>query len=111
MVMILGARGLGILLAAVLSLGPGTAWAQAAQGDRPRRCVDDGIFIRCLLLQTGPDQDQDELWECASGQLRFEHDAQGQEYISLDGTCAIEVHRPGDPAWVWAGGYAEHVLV
>lgn len=102
-------------VAAVLSVEPDTAWAQAtqgpAQGDYPHRCVDDGILMRCLLHQTGPNQDQDELWECATGELRFDQDAQGQEEVSLDGTCAIEVHRPGDPAWVWAGGFADHVQV
>src|SRR5581483_1902487 len=43
--------------------------------------------------------------------LHFDQDAQGQEDVSLDGTCAIEVHNPGDPAWVWAGGFTDHVLV
>jgi len=104
-----------MLLAAVLAVGPGIARAQEtqgpAQGEYPHQCADDGIFTRCVLQQTGPNQDQDELWECASGALHFDQDSQGQEDVSLDGTCAIEVHQPGEPAWVWAGGFADHVLV
>jgi hypothetical protein len=103
-----------MLLAVVLALGPALAGAQAAQGlaqgEYPYQCADDGIFTRCVLQQTGPNQNQDELWECASGGLHFDQDAAGQEHVSFDGTCAVEVHDPGAPAWVWVGGFADHVL-
>jgi hypothetical protein len=108
-------RGWAVLLAAVLSLGPAMARAQTtqgpAQGAYPHQCADDGIFTRCVLQQAGPNQDETELWECASGELHFDQDAAGQEDVGFDGSCAIEVHRPGYPAWVWAGGYADHVQV
>jgi hypothetical protein len=117
---ILGMRGAALLLAAVLSLGPALARGQSTQqspaqgptqGSSSYQCTDNDIFIRCLLQPAGSGQDQGQLWECASGHLAFDQDAQGQEQATFDGTCAIEVHQSGDPAWVWSGGFADHVLV
>jgi hypothetical protein len=108
-------RGSPVLLAAVLLVGFGISRVQPAQagqtgnaGTNPYNCTDSGVFIRCLILRTGPNQDWDELWECASGHLQFSQDDTAQQQVSFDGTCAIEVHHGTDPAWVWAGGYADH---
>jgi hypothetical protein len=110
-----------ILLAAVLAVGLGLTRTQPLQAGQssqagqmpsyPTNCTDNGIFIRCLLQQTGPNQDLDELWECTSGHLQLGQDANGQQQVTFDGTCAVEVHHGADPAWVWAGGYADHVQV
>jgi hypothetical protein len=117
---ILGMRGAALLLAAVLSFGPTLARGQSTQqspaqgptqGSSSYQCTDNGIFIRCLLQPAGGGQDQVQLWECASGHLAFDQDALGHEEATFDGTCAIEVHQSGDPAWVWSGGFADHVLV
>jgi hypothetical protein len=117
----LSIRGWLVLLAGVLVVGLGLTRVQPleagqstqgpAQGNNQSNCTDNGIFIRCLLQQAGPNQDVDELWECASGHLQIGEDANGQQQLTFDGTCAVEVHDGVNPAWVWAGGYVDHVQV
>jgi hypothetical protein len=122
-VLMFGMRGWAMILAAVLAVGLRGAQVQPLQAGQPAQggpsvqgpsagnvptCRDNGAFVRCLVLQTGPNQDQDELWECASGHIKFNMDDSGRQQVAFDGTCAIEVHHAGDPAWVWAGGYSDH---